>query len=100
RTALKDTSLPTGGGATGTSPVGILAGKSIIIILDSVHRRTDIFGPDASIFNPHRWDNKWKPNWTTYPFNRGVRVCLGKSLALTEVNFVLFGLLQAFKRIE
>lgn len=29
RTALKDCSLPTGGGLTGTSPIGILAGTTL-----------------------------------------------------------------------
>ena len=69
--------------------------------LDSVHHRTDIFGPDASIYNPHRWDNNWKPEtWTYLPFNRGTRPCLGKSLSLMEVKFVLCRLLQAFGSIE
>ncbi|KAF2108102.1 cytochrome P450 [Lophiotrema nucula] len=101
RTALKDTTLPTGGGSKGTSPVGILAGTIVVMGLDSVHRRPDLFGPDAHVFDPHRWDNKWKPDpWTYYPFNRGARICLGKSLALMEVKFVLCRLLQAFNNIE
>jgi cytochrome P450 len=69
--------------------------------LDSVHRRTDIFGPDANIFNPHRWGDNWKPDtWTYFPFNRGPRSCVGKNLAMMEVKFVLCRLLQAFSRIE
>ncbi len=68
---------------------------------DSVHRRTDLWGADANLFNPHRWDENWKPDtWTYYPFNRGVRVCLGKSLAVMEVKFVLCRLIQAFGSIE
>ncbi|KAF2865800.1 cytochrome P450 [Massariosphaeria phaeospora] len=101
RSALKDTSLPTGGGLTGTSPVGILAGTSVVLGLDSLHHRTDIFGPDADVYRPHRWDNHWKPDtWTYFPFNRGARPCLGKNLALMEVKFVLCRLLQAFGSIE
>jgi cytochrome P450 len=69
--------------------------------LDSVHRCTDLYGADANKFNPHRWDDKWKPDaWTYFPFNRGARPCLGKSLALVEVKFVLCRLLQAFSSIE
>lgn len=69
--------------------------------LDSLHRRTDLFGSDAGVFNPHRWDNNWKPDpWTFFPFNRGARICLGKNLALMEVKFVLCRLLQAFSNIE
>jgi cytochrome P450 len=72
-----------------------------VIGLDSIQRRTEIYGPDANEFKPHRWDNGWKPDrWTYYPFNRGARVCLGKNLAVMEVKFVLCRLVQAFSSIE
>ncbi|KAJ4288043.1 hypothetical protein N0V90_012059 [Kalmusia sp. IMI 367209] len=101
RTALRDTSLPTGGGSDGTSPVGILAGTNVIMGLDSVHRRTDIYGPDANEFNPRRWDSNRKPEtWTYFPFNRGPRSCLGKNLATMEVKYALCRLLRAFSVIE
>ncbi|KAL1603708.1 hypothetical protein SLS60_005298 [Paraconiothyrium brasiliense] len=101
RTALRDTSLPTGGGADGTSPVGILAGTNVIMGLDSVHHRKDIYGPDANVFDPHRWDSNSKPDtWTYYPFNRGPRSCLGKNLAIMKVKYALCRLLQAFSVIE
>ncbi|KAF2651293.1 cytochrome P450 [Lophiostoma macrostomum CBS 122681] len=101
RTALKDTTLPTGGGPPGKSPVAVLRGTPIIMGFDSVHHRTDLFGADASIYNPHRWDRNWKPNtWTYLPFNRGMRPCLGKSLSLMEVKFVLCRLLQGFSTID
>lgn len=100
RTALKDTSLPTGGGPAGTSPVGILAGTTVIMGLDSVHRRTDLYGPDANEYNPHRWDNRKPDTWSYFPFNRGPRSCLGKSMATMEVKFTLCRILQAFGSIE
>lgn len=101
RTALRDTSLPTGGGADGTSPVGILAGTNVIMGLDSVHRRKDLYGPDANVFDPRRWDSNRKPDtWSYYPFNRGPRSCLGKNLATMEVKYALCRLLQAFGVIE
>jgi cytochrome P450 len=72
-----------------------------VVGLDSVHRRTDLYGFDANEFKPHRWDNKWKPEtWTFYPFGRGHRPCLGKNLAMMEVKFVLCRLLQTFGSIE
>lgn len=101
RTALKDTSLPTGGGPDGKSSVGVLAGTTIIMGLDSVHRRTDLYGPDANEYNPRRWDANRKPDtWWYFPFNRGQRSCLGKNMALMEVKFALCRLLQAFSSIE
>jgi cytochrome P450 len=69
--------------------------------LDSVHSRTDLYGPDAEAFKPHRWNDNWKPDtWSFYPFNRGHRICLGKNLAAVEVKFVLCRLVQAFGSIE
>ncbi|KAF2821598.1 cytochrome P450 [Ophiobolus disseminans] len=101
RTALKDCALPTGGGPTGKSPIGVLAGTALVMCLDSIQRRPDIYGPDANEFRPHRWDNKWKPDpWTFFPFNLGTRTCLGKNLAVMEVKFVLCRLVQAFSSIE
>lgn len=101
RSALKDTSLPTGGGPAGTSPVGILAGTTVIMGLDSVHRRIDIYGPDADEYKPHRWDAGRRPEtWAYYPFNRGPRSCLGKNMALMVVKFALCRLLQEFGKIE
>lgn len=101
RTALKDTSLPTGGGPAGTAPVGIPAGTSVIMGLDSVHRRTDIYGADANKFQPNRWSGNRKPDtWSYFPFNRGTRSCLGKNMAIMEVKYALCRLLQAFSSIE
>jgi cytochrome P450 len=81
RVALKDYTLLTGGGLNGTSPIGILVGTFlgklpfryplrikkitlnltlIVMGLDLVHRRPSTYGPDAYLFNPHRWDNNWK----------------------------------------
>lgn len=100
RAALKDTTLPSGGGPAGTSPVGILAGTTVIMGLDSVHRRTDIYGPDANEYKPHRWDARKPDTWSYFPFNRGPRSCLGKNIATMEVKFTLCRLLQAFSSIE
>lgn len=101
RTALRDTSLPTGGGPSGTMPVGIPKGTNVLMGLDSVHRRNDIFGPDAKEFNPQQWSSGRKPDtWTYFPFNRGPRSCLGKNLATMEVKYALCRLIQAFSVIE
>lgn len=34
------------------------------------------------------------------PFNAGPRICIGQQFALTQIAFVTFRLLQAFKKIE
>ena len=68
--------------------------------LDSVHRRTDIYGPDANEYKPHRWDARKPDTWSYFPFNRGPRSCLGKNIATMEVKFTLCRLLQAFSSIQ
>jgi cytochrome P450 len=64
-----------------------------------MHRRTDIYGPDADIFRPERWEHL-RPGWEYLPFNGGPRICLGQQYALTEASFVTVRLVQEFKRIE
>jgi cytochrome P450 len=52
-----------------------------------MHRRADLYGMDAEIFRPERWDEdmpiKNDPvsmKWGYLPFNGGPRVCLGSKL--------------------
>lgn len=89
RTALKTTTLPTGGGPTRTSPVLIRKGQSVAYSPYSLHRREDLFGADAEDFRPERWDEDIGLNkdeltkaWGYVPFNGGPRVCLGSKLLI------------------
>jgi cytochrome P450 len=56
RTANKDTILPRGGGPDGKQPILVQKGQSVRWDLMSMHRRTDIYGPDADEFRPERWE--------------------------------------------
>ena len=45
-----------------------------------MHRREDLYGPDANDFRPERWDgNKLERQvgWGFMPFHNGPRICLG-----------------------
>ena len=44
-----------------------------------MQRREDIYGPDAGIFRPERWEDSKLDHvkWAYLPFNGGPRVCLG-----------------------
>ncbi|KNG44201.1 cytochrome p450 alkane hydroxylase [Stemphylium lycopersici] len=80
RTALKTTVLPTGGGPTGTDPVLIPKGSSVAFSLYAMHRRPDLFGMDAELFRPERWDlecSPGSPKSCYLPFSSGPRKCLG-----------------------
>ncbi|KAJ6522732.1 cytochrome P450 [Mycena capillaripes] len=67
-----------------------------------MHRRTDLWGPDALKFDPDRFlDQRVKkyltPNpFIFLPFNAGPRICLGQQFAYNEASFFLVRLLQNF----
>ncbi|KAK1983491.1 cytochrome P450 [Colletotrichum cereale] len=106
RAALRDTTLPRGGGSDGTRPIGIRAKTPILYSTHLMQLDDDIYppeGPDFSPpqkFDPHRWD-KWFPTpWTYIPFNGGPRICIGQAFALTEMSFVLLRIFQRFCKVE
>lgn len=68
RYAYKDTTIPTGGGPDGKSPIFIQAGHAVEYCPYVLHRRKDIWGPDADDFIPERWENR-KVGWEFVPFN-------------------------------
>ncbi|KAK7341974.1 hypothetical protein VNO80_24915 [Phaseolus coccineus] len=63
-------------------------------------RMENIWGPDCLQFRPERWlrDGVFVPPCPfKYPvFQAGVRVCLGKDLALTEMKSVVIALVRRF----
>jgi cytochrome P450 len=68
----------------------------------AMHRREDIFGPDAAEFRPDRWAPKegLRPGWGYLPFNGGPRICIGQQFALTEASYAIVRLLQTFEGVE
>ncbi|KAF2107238.1 putative P450 monooxygenase [Lophiotrema nucula] len=106
REAIEDTILPRGGGPDESSPLFIPKRAYVAYHSYSMHRRPDIFGSDADIFNPTRWldeereDGALRPGWAYLPFNGGPRICIGQQFALTEAMFVVVRLLQTFPVME
>ncbi|PYI12009.1 cytochrome P450 [Aspergillus sclerotiicarbonarius CBS 121057] len=100
RVAVNDTSLPLGGGPDQKSPVYVRKGEIVAYSVYAMHRRTDLYGPDAHSFRPERWEENSKRGWDYLPFNGGPRICLGQQYALTEASYTLVKLLQRFDRIE
>lgn len=101
RTALKSTSLPTGGGPDGKSPIYIPKGTMFSTSAYAIHRDTATWGPDAAEFKPERWDNNFKPGPGEYiPFGYGPRVCMGQQKALVESGYIVVRMVQEFSVIE
>jgi cytochrome P450 len=76
--------LPTGSGPDRKSPVLIPKGSAVTFSAYSVHRRSDLYGMDAELFRPERWDEDMplqqgptNAKWGYLPFHGGPRICLG-----------------------
>ncbi|KAF7301073.1 hypothetical protein MIND_00671300 [Mycena indigotica] len=71
-----------------------------------MHRRTDLWGPDALQFDPDRFLDERVRKYLTpnpfifLPFNGGPRICLGQQFAYHEASFFLVRLLQSFTNIS
>ncbi|RMZ80057.1 hypothetical protein DV738_g3095, partial [Chaetothyriales sp. CBS 135597] len=99
RFAKNDSVLPRGGGKDGMGPIFIPKGQLVVYQVYSMHRREDIWGPDAHLFRPERWEIM-RPRFEYLPFNAGPRICIGQQFALTETSYVLIRLLQSFSEIK
>ena len=64
-----------------------------------MHRRKDLWGEDADVFRPERWESR-KPGWDYLPFNGGPRICIGQQFALTETAYVIIRLMQRVDAID
>lgn len=104
RVALKDTTLPRGGGPNGDQPIFVPKDQKINYAVYWTHRDVDYWGEDAETFRPERWGNSSAgplgKNWEFLPFNGGPRICLGQQFALTEMGYILARLVQEFSFIS
>lgn len=70
-----------------------------------MHRRMDLWGPDALEYDPNRFLDERVHKYLTpnpyifLPFNTGPRICLGQQFAYNEASYVLVRLLQTFDTI-
>ena len=77
RVALRDTTLPRGGGPDGSHPVFVRKGIQILIPFYAIQHRPDLWGEDVEFFRPERWEGR-KIGWEWTPFGGGPRKCLGR----------------------
>lgn len=99
RDATKDTTIPTGGGPDGTSPIFVPKGTTVAYTVYCTHRIQEFYGEDAEEFVPERWASQPKLGWAYLPFNGGPRICLGQQFALTEASYVIVRLIQMFPNL-
>ena len=78
RVAVRDTTLPRGGGPDGDQPIYIPKGRQVLIATYAMQHRQDIWGDDVEEFRPERWAEGRKVGWEFVPFGGGPRSCLGR----------------------
>ncbi|KUL85579.1 hypothetical protein ZTR_08046 [Talaromyces verruculosus] len=102
RIAIKDTTLPLGGGPDGYSPVFVPRGTVVASSFYALHHRKYIYGDDADTWRPERWEELKLSTlaWKFIPFGGGVHVCPGQNLAMNRVAFTVARIVVAFDRIE
>lgn len=103
RESVKASTLP----ATSSldTPIYVPAKTSVGYSVFLMHRRKDLWGPDADEFDPDRFLDERLHKYLTpnpfifLPFNAGPRICLGQQFAYNEMSFMLIRLLQSFSSI-
>ncbi|KAK0439709.1 cytochrome P450 [Desarmillaria tabescens] len=86
----------------GRAPYYVPSGTRVTYSVFLMHRRTDLWGPDALEFDPGRFLDQRLHKYLTpnpfifVPFNAGPRICLGQQFAYNEASYYLIRLLQTF----
>jgi len=99
RTAIRDTTLPRGGGPDGAKPVLVLKGQTVNFSTHVMHRHKELWGPDAGEFKPERFEGR-RYGWEFLPFHGGPRTCIGQQMAIVTASYVIVRLLQRYGEIE
>ncbi|GBE87187.1 cytochrom P450 [Sparassis latifolia] len=104
RSTIKGTVLPSM--IPGEKPYFLPANTRFQYSVFVMHRRKDLWGPDALEFDPDRFLDQRLHKYLTpnpyifLPFNAGPRICLGQQFAYNEVSFMLVRLLQQFVGVK
>ncbi|TVY75855.1 Cytochrome P450 monooxygenase lepH [Lachnellula suecica] len=100
RIALKDTTIPRGGGDSGDAPIYVQRGTSVQFNYFALHRRAEVYGKDAEAFRPSRWDELKIGTWDFLPFIGGPRVCPANQMAFWQVCYTTARIVHQFNAIE
>lgn len=94
RVAIRNTTLPTGGGPEGKDPIFVAKGTEIQQAFYPICMRKDLWGEDGTTFRPERFENrKLGSEWL--PFGSGPRICVGRRcLGFPEMFSELLTLLR------
>ncbi|KAF5364507.1 hypothetical protein D9757_011973 [Collybiopsis confluens] len=86
--------------------IGVSKGTTVIASVAAYNRNPDVFGKDASVFNPERWlrpklAESSGASFGVYAnlgtFSAGIRSCIGWRFAVLEIQTLLYELLLNFE---
>ncbi|KAM0414393.1 hypothetical protein ACHAPD_007648 [Fusarium lateritium] len=80
--------------------VYIPKGTTVQIIPAMIQLNPEIWGSDADVFRPERWENMDSNAASPYAmeaFSNGPRICPGKALAMLNTKVLLLGLIREFE---
>ncbi|KAH6643417.1 n-alkane-inducible cytochrome P450 [Truncatella angustata] len=105
RFATRTTVLPRGGGPDGNAPLLLRKGNGVGWSLYHLHRREELYGSDARVYRPERWESgdlvkKVGVGAGFVDFHGGPRLCLGKDYALQEASVAVVRILQKYPNIR
>ncbi|KAI9035400.1 benzoate 4-monooxygenase cytochrome P450 53, partial [Aspergillus affinis] len=89
----------------GSAPVEISGhmfypGDVVSVPSYTIHRSTEIWGPDAEQFNPERWDPARltaRQKAAFIPFSTGPRACVGRNVAEMELLVICATVFRLFE---
>jgi cytochrome P450 len=99
RVALRNTTLPRGGGKDGSYPIYVRKGIQILIPAYAIQHRPDIWGEDVEEFRPERWETH-RIGWEWIPFGGGPRKCLGRKSPLHPISSLFHSLSYSSSRSQ
>jgi cytochrome P450 len=103
RASINPTTFPPT--SPGGKPLFIPANSQFLYSVFIMHRRKDLWGPDALEFDPERFlDDRVQKYLVAnpfifLPFNAGPRICVGQQLVYNMLSFFIIRLLQSFSNI-
>ncbi|KNG83301.1 putative cytochrome P450 oxidoreductase/alkane hydroxylase [Aspergillus nomiae NRRL 13137] len=100
RVANKDSTLPTGGGTHGNSPVLLRKGEIVVFSTWARHRLGKDFGENPEEFYPERWEHLSADMIGFIPFNKGPRACPGQHYAMIVLTYIVTRIFQTFSTVH